>query len=105
PLLHVHGGDTGQEVAANLVLVAGVGVDDEPLTGTVVGALDLDFLFLLQGEIDVEVVGFGLSRRRVGLDGRVGVKRLLLARGQLFVLGVLSSGFSGRVFSGHVNFG
>ncbi len=39
PLLEVHRGDAGLEVLANLLLIARLGVYDEPLSGAVVGTL------------------------------------------------------------------
>src|SRR5687768_11362515 len=64
PLLHVHGADPAGQVRLHLVLVAGVGVDDEPLPRAVVrtrlprtGLLALALLLvLLEG---LEQVGFG----------------------------------------------
>ena len=47
PVLHVHGGDAVLEVRLHLVLVAGVGVHDVPLAGTVVRALDRDDLVVV----------------------------------------------------------
>ena len=75
-LLHVHGLDSALEVRLHLVLVAGVGVHDEPLAGPVEGALDGrgrgEPRALVQerllGEHGGAVVG------RVALTGGVGVE-------------------------------
>ncbi len=39
PLLHVHRLGAGQQVATNLVLVAGLGVNHVPASGTVIGGV------------------------------------------------------------------
>ena len=79
PLLHVHRGDAGFEVLLDLLLVARLGVHDEPAAGTVVGALRLGpgLLEQLVGVDDLDlgaVVGLRRRRRQLG-SGVVGVGR------------------------------
>src|SRR5262249_33735171 len=77
PVLHVHGGDAALEVGLHLLLVTAVRVDDVPLTGTVIRALD--------GSAELFVL-VALFVRRLGRLGRVLFEQLL-GRDHLGVFG------------------
>src|SRR5205085_1485792 len=82
PLLHVHGAHPAGQVRLHLVLVAGVGVDDEPLPGAVVGAglAGPGFLLGPLGAFRVLLVGLeqvGLGRELARLFHQDGARRVL----------------------------
>ena len=55
-VLHVHGGDAGLEILLDLLLVARLRVHDEPLAGSVIGALHAGAGFLLEEVLGVDHV-------------------------------------------------